>query len=314
MKGSRAKSRPKNKTATLVNDYERMVPEFHHDSIIYGEHLVRYVSAKLLVKDKVVLDIASGSGYGTASLAESAKKIYGVDVSPEAIAYAKEHYSRKNIQYLLGDGSHIPLEDSSVDIVVSFETIEHIEDYRTFMSEVKRVLRRDGIFLLSTPNDIEFAEGNHFHVHEFNHDELKKLVGDYFSHTKEYFQADWVYSGIHTEDEITKQGSMRLEVMNVLPLSMEKVLYFFMICANREISETIDSLGAVSQHWSERLNQHKLQLTEQHISNINDVSEDRLRYVRKLENIIRKQEEELGMLRRISETKLGKVLLKLHGK
>lgn len=313
MKTSGSKSKSKKKTAaTLANDYERMVPEFHNNSIIYGEHLVRYLSAKHLVKDKIVLDIASGSGYGTASLAETAKKVFGVDVSSEAIVYANDRYGRKNIQYLQGDGAHIPLDDSSVDVVVSFETIEHIEDYKTFMSEVKRVLRHNGIFLLSTPNDIEFAEGNHFHVHEFNHDELKKLVGDYFSYTKEYFQADWVYSGIHTKEEITKEGNMHFEVMNVSPLKMDQVLYFFMICSNRKINESIDSLGAVSQHWSERSNQHKQQLTDQHISNINDVSEDRLRYVRKLEDIIKKQEEELGLLRRIADTKLGKALLKLH--
>ncbi len=66
--------------AELVNDYERMVPEFHKDNLIYAEHITRYMAAKPLMKNKVVLDIASGSGYGTKMLAETAKYVYGVDV------------------------------------------------------------------------------------------------------------------------------------------------------------------------------------------------------------------------------------------
>ena len=123
----------KKRTSILENDYERMVPEFHKGTIIYGEHLVRYLAAQQIVKGKTVLDIASGSGYGTYSLAKTAKKVYGVDVLADAIHYSKQNYNKSNIEYLQGDGVAIPLKDNSVDVVVSFETIEHIEDYRTFM-------------------------------------------------------------------------------------------------------------------------------------------------------------------------------------
>lgn len=300
------------KKATLANDYERMVPEFHKDSIIYGEHLVRYLSAQYVVKGRTVLDIASGSGYGTASLAKTATHVTGVDVSKEAIDYARENYSAENIDYKLGDGRNIPLEDTSVDIVVSFETIEHIEDYRFFMSEVKRVLKPDGLFLLSTPNDVEFAEGNHFHIHEFEHKELQSLVKEYFSEIKDYFQADWVYSGIHSKEEIVNETEMKIKVLNNAPLDMDKVLYFFMLCANRNITETIESLGSVSQHWSEKQNQHKQGLTDQHISNIQAVSEDRLQYVRGLEKTIKSHEKELEQLRRIAQHPIGKLLLRIN--
>ena len=295
----------------LKNDYERMVPEFHRGSIIYGEHMVRYLSAQQLVKGKTVLDIASGSGYGTVSLAKTAKHVIGVDVSQEAVAYARENYSAKNVEFKLGDGNSIPLDDASVDVVVSFETIEHIEDYRGFMDEVKRVLKGDGIFLLSTPNDVEFAEGNHFHIHEFEHKELLSLVKHYYKHTKEYFQADWVYSGIHSEQEITNENSMKLEVINVNPLSLDQTLYFFILCSDRKISENIESLGSISQHWSEKQNQHKRNLTDQHAANLQEISEDRLLYVRKLEKTINNQERELVELRKLSNSIFGKVLRKI---
>lgn len=299
------------KTATLKNDYERMVPEFHKNSIIYGEHLVRYLSAQKIVKGKTVLDIASGSGYGTHSLAKTAKFVYGVDVSKEAVEYAKSKFSAKNIKYLMSDGVKIPLEDKSVDVVVSFETIEHIENYEAFMAEVKRVLKSDGLFLLSTPNDTEFAEGNHFHIHEFEHKELQRLVAKYFTHTAEYFQADWLYSGIHAKEEITNEGEVNIKLINTAPLKMDQVLYFFMLCANRDIYETVDSFGSVSQHWSERKNQDKQQLTDQHIANIQHVSDDRLQYVRKLEGTILSQEKELLQLRKLANSIPGKIITKL---
>lgn len=271
------------KKVVLPNDYERMIPEFHSKSVIYGEHLVRYLAAQKLVKGKIVLDIASGSGYGTLVLAKSAKKVIGVDVFDDTVRYAQENYPAKNIEYIQGDGVRIPLADNSVEVVVSFETIEHIEDYDTFIKEVKRVLKSDGLFVLSTPNDVEFAEGNHYHIHEFEHAELKKLVGKYFSDLKEYFQADWLYTGIHSQNEIAGEWEEELKVINVAPLGIDQSLYFFMLCANRGINEDIDSFGALSEHWSERKNQEKNILTQNHIQNIQDVADANLRYARELE-------------------------------
>lgn len=146
----------------LENDYERMVPEYHEGKLIYAEHVTRYLAAQSVVKDKVVLDIASGSGYGTKILAESAKFVYGVDVNEAAVNYSKKKYASKNIEYLVGDGESIPLKDNSVDVVITFETIEHIKNYSKFLDEVARVLKPDGLAIVSTPNDLEFAEGNHF--------------------------------------------------------------------------------------------------------------------------------------------------------
>lgn len=230
---------------------ERMVPEYHKGALIYAEHTTRYLAALPIVKGKVVLDIASGSGYGSQILATSAKKVYGVDISPEAVKYAGEHFNASNIEYLVGTGEDIPLESNSVDSVVTFETIEHIKDYKKFIDEIKRVMKADGVAIVSTPNDKEFAEGNHFHLHEFEYDELMAMLKKAFKYTQSYFQATWKYVAIGDEKMLTEKKS-QVEVLNEAPITKEEALYFYVICSDRPITEKFDYISAVGAHYSDR--------------------------------------------------------------
>jgi ubiquinone/menaquinone biosynthesis C-methylase UbiE len=237
---------------TLEDTGERMIPEHHKGRNIYGAHFGRYRAGMSLLKDKVVLDIACGSGYGTHLMATVAKKVYGVDVDAGTIAYAAEHYGGKNIVYRQGDGIAIPLEDNSVDVVVSYETIEHIDDYQTFLKEVKRILRSEGLLLLSTPNDVEYAEGNHFHLHEFTYNQLKKLVGQYFQHHKDYFQTLWLSSTILPEGLQTSEWETPILTTSTVALRPEQSIYFFMLCSDREITEEIEPQGVIGEHFRQR--------------------------------------------------------------
>src|SRR5690242_21358219 len=108
---------------TLDDTGERMVPEFHKGQLIYAEHLTRYASALPVVAGKTVLDIASGSGYGSQLLASAAAQVYGVDLDADAVAYAQKNFGSDNIEFRIGNATAIPLEDASVDVVVTFETI-----------------------------------------------------------------------------------------------------------------------------------------------------------------------------------------------
>jgi ubiquinone/menaquinone biosynthesis C-methylase UbiE len=293
--------------ATLPNDFERMIPEYHKGSLIYGEHIVRYEACKNLVKGKIVLDIASGSGYGTAILSEQAKKVYGVDVSKDSIAYAKEHYGAKNIDYLVGDGNKIPLQDSSVDVVITFETIEHIEDYEGFLYEIKRVLKPEGLLILSTPNDLEFAEGNHFHVHEFTYKELHKLVKKHFKHVEAYFQGTWTYTALLPEKLIATEWSQSIQTSNVAPLSLDKALYFFLICSTQKTTANLELLGAISGHYSERKIQEKNKLTDKHIQNLQDIAENRQKEIEFRDNRIKDLEDKLS---KVMNSLPGKIMQK----
>ena len=237
---------------SLVDTGERMVPEYHSGVLIYAEHVTRYRGALPVVSGRVVLDIACGSGYGSSILAEQAAHVYGVDVDPDAVAYAQAHFGAPNVEFSVGDAVAIPLPDDSVDVVVTFETLEHIADQRAFMHEIKRVLRPDGIALISTPNDKEFAEGNHFHLHEFEYDELLELVGEFYGHVDEYFQATWKYVALGRESAFTAEGPMDIPTENLAPLVRDQFLYFYLACSDRPIDRFVQPVAAVGAHWSDR--------------------------------------------------------------
>lgn len=240
------------KDTTLPDTGERMIPAHHKGTMVYGEHIVRYQAALDLVKGKTVLDIASGSGYGSALLGTTAAHVIGVDLDEPTVRYAKKNYSAKNVQFKVGDGISIPLKEASVDVVVSFETIEHIEKYEIFMAEVKRVLKPDGLFILSTPNDVEFIEGNHFHIHEFEASELEALVARYFAHTKSYFQATWLYNALLDIKQLGGEWRMPIDTMQTAPVTANRAIYFFMLCSAKPIAQDVAPIGAISEHWSQR--------------------------------------------------------------
>lgn len=231
---------------------ERMIPAYHKGHMVYGEHIVRYEAAKELLKNKVVLDIASGSGYGTNLISQYAKSAVGVDVDPIAIKYANKNYSDSKTSFLHGDGDTIPCEDNYFDVVISFETIEHIENYDKFVAEIFRVLKKDGLFILSTPNDLEFPEGNHYHVHEFVEKELDTLVAKYFKHTKKYYQTTWLYNLLSDKSDLSNEWYKEIPTLQTAPTKVNRALYFFLLCSNRNITEKVTPKSAISEHWSAR--------------------------------------------------------------
>jgi ubiquinone/menaquinone biosynthesis C-methylase UbiE len=107
------------------------------------EHLHRYLAARDLCRGKDVLDIASGEGYGTALLAQVARRAIGIDVAASVSAHAAAAYAGPNLHYLTGDARSIPLAAGCVDVVVSFETLEHFAEQEQFLAELRRVLRPD---------------------------------------------------------------------------------------------------------------------------------------------------------------------------
>jgi predicted SAM-dependent methyltransferase len=161
------------------NMCERMDPNtkyFERNNALY--HLYRYQFAEAnFVKDKNVLDIACGVGYGSRILSTSAAHVTGVDISDKAIQYAKNFYNAENIQYKVGSVENIPFDNNSIDVVVSFETIEHIVDDLKYIDEIKRVLKDNGLYIVSTPNG--FID-NGFHYRGYNYKQFKEFLSKKF--------------------------------------------------------------------------------------------------------------------------------------
>jgi ubiquinone/menaquinone biosynthesis C-methylase UbiE len=171
-----------NQSTELEATGERFLPEMQ--GTIALEHLHRYALAKDFSPGKVVLDIACGEGYGSAVLAGVASRVYGVDIAPDAIAHAKASYQRSNLEFLIGRCAEIPLPDCAVDLVVSFETIEHHTEHEAMFAEIKRVLRPGGVMIMSSPDKLEYTErsnhANAYHVKELYAEEFQRLVERYF--------------------------------------------------------------------------------------------------------------------------------------
>lgn len=170
---------------------------------IRAEHLHRYALAMEYVKDKKVLDIACGEGYGTYLLGQNALKVIGVDIDEKVIRFAKEKYKKDNLEFNSGNIENTGFEDYSFDVVVSFETIEHLANHAAAMNEIKRILKPDGILIMSTPDRDKYNFGriapNRFHVHELNFEEYKTLLNQYFEHNEFLFQQSTAASFIHSE-------------------------------------------------------------------------------------------------------------------
>lgn len=155
---------------------ERIVPDETEAGIV-ALHLKRYEFARPYAEGKDVLDAGCGVGYGTAYLAERARRAVGVDLSGEAIDYARRRYGAHNVRYEIGDLLELPFADGSFDVVCSFETIEHLDEPERFVAEARRVLRSNGVLIASTPQVLRTDErpDNPFHEREYAAGDFEQL-------------------------------------------------------------------------------------------------------------------------------------------
>lgn len=179
---------------------ERLVPGVFGKIAV--EHLHRYALTFEFASGKKVLDIASGEGYGSSLLANYADQVTGVDISNEAIIHAQKMYKKRNLNFAVGSVLEIPCESESFDVVVSFETIEHIVDHQKMLSEIKRVLKPDGVLIISTPEKSVYSDqanySNPFHEKELYEAEFIELIGREFQYLQLGYQKFLTGSVIQT--------------------------------------------------------------------------------------------------------------------
>ncbi|HMM65336.1 MAG TPA: class I SAM-dependent methyltransferase [Dokdonella sp.] len=170
---------------------ERFTPECVRE--IWYEHWHRYAFALPLCQGKRVLDAACGEGYGSNLLAGVAAEVTGVDISEGSIAHARARYAgRENLTYLNADATRLDFPDRHFDVVVSFETLEHLAAQQELVAGFARVLAEDGVLLISSPDKRTYSDiagfRNEFHVRELYREELLELLGAHFPEIRLYGQ------------------------------------------------------------------------------------------------------------------------------
>lgn len=279
--------------SSLVFTGERYVPEKRGN--IELEHLHRYLQACELVKGKTVLDIACGEGYGSNRMADFAQQVTGVDISAEAVAHARSRYKKRNLQFLEGDCAAIPLPDHSVDVVVSFETIEHHDRHQEMMLEIKRVLKPGGILLMSSPDKLYYSEepGNHneFHVKELYEQEFKDLLAAHFKNAVYFGQRVLYGSAILSDGHGALSTAYRYDDAGneiVSSSGIGKPLYWIALASDSELPDLAGGIFEQPLNDSEVVVELRQMVAERntYISNLEQAVELRDRMVAEREERI----------------------------
>ena len=158
-------------------------PDQPYEAYLMAQHLVRYAAAKTVVQGKRVLDVACGSGYGCKLLADwGAKEVVGVDVSANAIASAERLFGGEKTRFLVGDAEDIsPVigKTKKFDVIVCFETIEHLQNPEELLKALARHRAANGIVFVSCPNDAMFKTldmQSSFHEKTYGFEDFRALA------------------------------------------------------------------------------------------------------------------------------------------
>ena len=177
------------------------------------EHLHRYMLAMKYCQGLVVVDIACGEGYGSAFLASVARSVIGVDIDSEAVKFASKKYKKSNLEYKVGTCSLIPVNSGSIDVLVSFETLEHHDQHVEMLLEVKRVLKPDGLLIMSSPDKTFYSDQrnfkNAFHVKELTNQQFEELIRSHFKSTN-FANQRMMYGSLIVPNLTEKSGPFEL--------------------------------------------------------------------------------------------------------
>ena len=213
---------------------ERVIPG-EVDIDLFNEHMARYAFAARLARGKRALDAGCGAGYGSAELARAAQSVVGIDNAADAIEFASANYRAPNLTFEQASCGALPYADASFDLIVAFEVIEHLPDWRQFLEEARRTLAPNGQFIVSTPNKLYYGESrgaegeNPFHVHEFEFAEFRDELRSVFPDVS-LFLENHVEGVTFRPHEPGNTAEVRVDPGDAVP---EESHFFVAVCAHR---------------------------------------------------------------------------------
>jgi SAM-dependent methyltransferase len=227
---------------------ERLVPDLQHGEVVHAEHLARYRFTAQLAPSKRVLDAACGEGYGSRILVDAgAASVTGVDVDEQTVDHARSRYP--GAEFHVADVTSLPFEDGSFDLIVSFETIEHVPEPERVLAELRRVLAADGLLVISTPNKHQYLVENEFHEREFTHEEFVAVLGGLFPSVQLVLQHNWMTSTVLDPAAAAEAGgdsSLGADLYKLVALQPGDELYTIAICAEAPLTERLRGVAVTA--------------------------------------------------------------------
>jgi 2-polyprenyl-3-methyl-5-hydroxy-6-metoxy-1,4-benzoquinol methylase len=232
--------------ATSEHKLERWLPGFTDMNTDY-DHRQRYDWVTQFAKNKSVLDIASGAGFGSYLLATKgeAKSVLGCDIEHEAVKYASIKYNHNVLHYEQQDATLLD-KNQKFDVIVSFETIEHIADTEKYLEKMAQHLSVNGLFIVSTPIssvEIDNQPKNPFHVKEWGFNKFQEILQPTFKIEKIYLQLHpprpyTRFDAIYHRFFLRNKPKKRTEIIeyvgnfNISKFGKQIVGYQILVCTN----------------------------------------------------------------------------------
>jgi ubiquinone/menaquinone biosynthesis C-methylase UbiE len=285
----------KRKDGTMSFTGERYIPGEGGFQIAY-EHLHRYVFALRWAAGRQVLDLACGSGYGTALLAQRATHVWAVDLDMNTIRCASKDWHKDNVSFIRGDAVQLPFRNGSMGLVVAMEALEHIRDQEKLVQEMARVCSTSGSVLISTPNKAVYSNArryvNPFHIRELYFDEFVHLLKRHFPYVQiagQQIRSGSLLSCNTSETLCEVIAEPVLEPKNAGTAHM----YFVAVCSMEELRDPVPSHSAY------------MDLTDGLILELKQEIDKRGQWAKGLEGVIRERDQLIRDLQRKMAEEVG---------